>query len=385
MIYDLLLKDGILIDPAQGIHAGNDISFINGKVAAVDNNIPSSDSAEVINCSGRIVAPGMIDLHVHVFWGISHFGVEPDKHCVARGVTTALDVGSAGADTFLGFRKYVIERSMTRLFALLNISSQGMLTREIGELYNLKYANVSKAIRMIEQHRDVILGIKVRLIRHEVLGDNEETGILPLYLAREAADAVGLPIMVDAVEPYSDSIDPILTIMREGDILTHCFHGRDCGILDDNGNVRKSVLEAIERGVIFDVGHGRSSFTWDVAESAFRQKVYPQTISSDLHIYNTNGPVYDLVTTVNKFLFLGLSLDDALHRVTATPAKIFRMPEDIGSLKVGACGDAVVFELQEGNFEFSDSPGQVRIGRQRLVPITVVRAGKVYWHNESNS
>jgi dihydroorotase len=375
MPYDLLLTGGTLIDPAQGVHAVRDVAFADGRVAAVGDDLPRAEAAEAVDCSGGLVAPGMIDLHVHVFAGVSHYGIEPDPHCIAHGVTTAVDAGSAGADTFPGFRKYVIDVSATRLLAQLNISSQGMLTPEIGELEDLRYASVPKAVATIEQHRDVILGVKVRLTRHSIV--SEAAGIRPLHLAREAADAVGLPIMVHPQDAWCDSLDDILTVMREGDILTHCFHGCRCGILDDAGHVRRSVREAMERGVIFDVGHGAGSFSWEVAERAPQQGVEPQTISSDLHAYNVNGPVYDLATTVSKFLYLGLPLDQALAKVTAAPAQAIRMPGQIGTLQVGAWGDAVVFDLQEGRFELSDSHGQVRMGRRRLVPGTVVRAGKV--------
>jgi len=369
-----------LIDPVRGIHAVKDIAFANGKVAAIDDSLSCSEAVETLDCSGQIVAPGMIDLHVHVFWGVSHYGIEPDISCIARGVTTAVDAGSAGVDTFPGFRKYVIEASTTRLFATLNISSLGLMSDKISELNDIRYANVPKAVAVIKQHRDVILGVKVRLTKH--LNVSEAAGIRPLYLAREAADEVRLPIVVHPIAACCDSIDDILAVMREGDTLTHCFHGRECGILDDKGHIRKSVREAMQRGVIFDVGHGRGAFKWDVAERALQQGFSPQTISSDLHVYNVNGPVYDLATTVSKFLCLGLSLEDALSKVTTIPAQLVRMADKIGTLKTGAWGYAVVCEFQEGNFGLQDSYGQVRISKQRLVPKMVIKAGKVYRKEE---
>lgn len=376
MSYDLLLKGGILIDPAEEIHAVMDVGFANGKVAAVGNDLPSSEALEVIDCSEHYVAPGMIDLHVHVFWGVSHYGIEPDRYCIDRGVTTAVDAGSAGAGTFPGFRKYVIDTSVTRLFGQLNISSQGMLTAEIGELNDIQYASIPKAVAMVKNHRDLVLGIKVRLTKYQVV--SEAAGIRPLYLAREAADEVGLPMMVHPQECWCETIDDILGVMREGDILTHCFHGKGIGILDDNCNIRKSVREAMDRGVIFDVGHGRSSFKWGVAEHALRQNFQPQTISTDLHVYNINGPVHDLITTINKFLYLGLSLDDVLRKATASPARVLRMSDQIGTLKVGAWGDAVVFKLKEGKLELVDCYGEKRVAGQLIVLTTVVKAGKVY-------
>lgn len=374
--YELLIKNGTLIDAAQGIHARQDIGFANGHVAAVSDDIPTSEAREVLDANGCFVTPGLIDLHVHVFYGVSHFGIEPDSTCLARGATTVVDAGSAGADTFPGFRKYVIDVSDTRILAQLNISSQGMLTQEIGELENPDYADVGKACRMIEAHRDIILGVKVRLTRESIVG--ARAGMLPLHRAREAADAAGLPLMVHPQDAWCQSIDDILAVMGKRDILTHCFHDMPCGILDENGKIRDSVHAALERGVIFDVGHGAGSFSWDVVNKAIAQGVEPTTISSDLHVYNVDGPVYDLVNVVNKFLYLGMTLDDALAKVTSVPADTILMPGEVGTLAVGAWGDAVVFELREGAFELVDARGQSRIGTQKLEPIVVVKSGRVY-------
>lgn len=374
--YDLVLKNGTLIDPAQQLHTHCDVAFADGKVAAVGVNLPTDRATQVIDCTGQLVTPGMIDLHVHVFWGVTHLGIEADPHLIAKGVTTAVDAGSAGADTFPGFRKYVIDVSATRLFATLNISAQGMLNPDVGELDDIRFASVPRAVAMIEQHRDVILGVKVRLTREALV--SEQVGMRALALAREAADAVDMPIMVHPQAAWCDSIDDILALMRPGDIMTHCYHDMACGILDEQGRVREQVLAAMQRGVIFDVGHGAGSFSWAIAETALSQGVLPQTISSDLHHYNVNGPVYDLATTVSKFLYLGLSLDEALRRVTATPAQVIHMTDQIGTLKAGAWGDAVVFRQETGNFALVDSRGDVRTGNQRLVPTMVVRAGKIY-------
>ncbi|RKU31258.1 amidohydrolase/deacetylase family metallohydrolase [Candidatus Poribacteria bacterium] len=383
MNYDLIIKDGILIDPAQSIHEIRDIGFRDGMVTTVSTNIPSAEAREVISAAGCYVTPGLIDLHVHVFHGVSHFGIEPDPTCLARGATTVVDAGSAGADTFPGFRKYVIDVSETRIFAQMNISSQGMLTREIGELEIPKYADVDKACRMIEQHRDIVLGVKVRLTRNSIVG--KRAGMDLLYKAREAADAVKLPMMVHPQDAWCDSIDEILDVMGKRDILTHCFHNMKCGILDENGIVRDAVLDAIERGVIFDVGHGAGSFSWDVVEKAMEQGVEPTTISSDLHVYNINGPVYDLINVVNKFLYLGMSIDDALAMVTKIPADTILMPTQVGTLAKGAWGDAVIFELRDGEFKLIDANGEARISSQILEPIVVIKSGKVYRQNKHNT
>lgn len=375
-MYDVLIQGGTLIDPARGIHARRDVAFFGGKVAAVGENLLAAEATRVVDASGKLVTPGLIDLHVHVYEGVSHYGIDPDPTCLAHGATTVMDAGSAGADTFLGFKKYVIEASATRIFAQLNISTMGMISEQIGELEDLKWASVPRALETIEKHRDVILGVKVRLTRESLVG--EAAGITPLYRAREAANAAGLPIMVHPQGAWCDSIDDILAVMGERDILTHCFHGSTHGILDENGKIRASVRRARERGVIFDVGHGQGSFVWAIVESALAQGFPPTTISSDLHAHNVHGPVFDLATTVSKFLHLGMPLDEALGLVTAVPARFLRMTDALGTLAVGAEGDAVVFDLEEGAFELVDARGESRIGRRRLVPRVVIKNGAVY-------
>ena len=376
MTYDLLIKGGTLIDPAQGIHAKKDVAFAKSIVTEIGDELPKAEAHEIIDASGYLVTPGMIDLHVHVFYGVSHYGIHPDPTCLARGATTVVDAGSAGADTFPGFRKYVIDVSETRILAQLNISSQGMISQEIGEFEIPEYANVDKACQVIEQHREVILGVKGRLTRNSIV--SKRSGMLPRYRAREAADAAGLPIMVHPQDAWCDSIDDILNMMGKGDILTHCFHGMKCGILDQHGQVRQSVHQAIERGVIFDVGHGAGSFSWDVVENAMSQGVDPQTISSDLHAYNVDGPVYDLATIATKFLHLGIPIDDVIAKVTSVPAQTVLMPDHIGTLRIGAWGDAVIFELRPGEFQLVDTHGQIRTGHQKLEPIVIIKNGKVY-------
>ena len=372
---DLSVHNATLIDPAQEIHAPMDIAFEAGRVCAVGESIPPDEARQCADATGELLTPGWIDSHVHVFDGVSHLGIPPDPNCIAKGVTTAVDAGSAGADTFPGFRRYIIEVSDTRLYAQLNISSQGMLSPQFGELDDLRWVDVDRSLQVIEANRDLILGVKVRLTRESIC--SREAGIQPLHLAREVADAAGLPIMVHPQDAWTDSVDTILAVMGERDIMTHCFHGSDgCGILDERRQVRESVLDAAERGVIFDVGHGAGSFSWDVAETALAQQFLPKTISSDLHHYNVEGPVFDLATAT-KFLHLGLSLDEVIARVTTIPAETIAK-DYIGTLKVGAWGDATLLRVEQGSFDLADAHGQIRLGQQRLVPVKVIKGGQVY-------
>ncbi len=371
--YDLLIRGGTLIDPAQGLHAVRDIAISKDRIAAVVDEIFEEEAQTVIDASGKLVTPGLIDLHVHVWWGVSHYGIEPDPTCLARGVTTAFDAGSAGADTFAGFKKYVIDVSATQLKAFLHVSSQGMLSPTIGELTDLRYADVKRAVQTCEKYKEDIVGVKIRMTTN-LVGDN---GKESLKRAREVCEATGLPLMLHPnASPLS--LADMLAEMRSGDILTHCFHNSDTGILDDSGALRPEARKAVADGILFDVGHGAGSFAFDVAEAALAQETPPGTISSDLHVYNLHGPVYDLLTCVSKFLLLGLSLEDAIEKVTAAPARAMGMLGEIGTLQEGALADVAILEHNTGTFTFTDSKKQTRTGEQKLDPVSTIRAGRLY-------
>ncbi len=371
--YDMLIKGGTVIDPAQDLHAVRDVALAGGRVAAVDDEIYEETAQTVIDAAGYLVTPGLIDLHVHVWWGVSHYGVEPDPTCLARGVTTVYDTGSSGADTFPGFKKYVIDASATRVKAFLHVSSQGLLSPGIGELTDLRFADVSRAVRMCEEHKDDIVGVKIRMTR-SLVGENGKEG---LKRARQVCDATGLPLMIHPnASPVS--FEDMMDELRPGDIVTHCFHKSDTGILDDSGAVRPAARRAAQNGILFDVGHGQGSFAFDVAEAAMSQDFLPGAISSDLHVYNLNGPVYDLVTTVSKFLVLGLSLDQALEKVTAAPARAMGMLGEIGTLCPGARADLAILELNSGSFVFTDARDRTRSAEQKLQPVSTIAGGRLY-------
>jgi len=375
--YDLLIRGGHVIDPSQGLSAELDVAIRQGKVARLAANIVESEARQVLDARKMIVTPGLVDIHVHVYDGVAPLGIPADPNCIAKGATTVVDAGSAGAHTFPGLRQYVVRVVETRVYALLNISVVGQSTMSsgnpFGELLDLRYANPRLAIRTIEQNRDIILGVKIRLSKN-IAGEND---LRALGLAREAADAVGLPLMVHIGGTYSP-LPKILAMLKTGDLVTHSYHGHEGGILDDRDRVLPEVRRAIENGVMLDVGHGAGSFAFRTGEKAFSQGVLPGTISSDVHQGNVNGPVYDLATTLSKFLHLGMSLEEVIRRATTNPAKALAFPSGTGSLKEGATADAAVFELREAPWEMVDSMREKRAGKWRLRPMATLKAGRVY-------
>jgi dihydroorotase len=375
--FDLVVKGGKVVDPSQRLSALRDIGIRDGKVVEVGERIAENDARQVLDARGKIVTPGLIDVHVHVYEGVAPLGIPADPNCIAKGVTTVVDAGSAGAHTFPGFRRQVINVVDTRVFALLNISVVGQSTlspdNPYGELLDLRYANPKLAIRTIEQNRDVILGVKVRLSR-SIAGDRD---LEALNLAKEAAEAVRLPLMVHIGETHAP-LPAILSVLGKGDVVTHTFRGGEGGILDNQGRVLPEVRRAVTRGAHLDVGHGAGSFSFDTAEKALKQEVIPGTISSDVHQFNVNGPVFDLATTLSKFLHLGLTLDQVIERASTNAANLFGFPKGLGTLRPGAEADVAVFSLLEGDFEFEDALKQKRYGHQKLSPVATVKAGRIY-------
>lgn len=375
--YDLVIKGGRLIDPLQKVSAVRDIACSGSKVVRIAENIPASSGRDLIDAAGRIITPGLIDIHVHVYDGVAPLGIPADPNCIAKGVTTAVDAGSAGANTFPGLRKYVINVADTRIFALLNISVIGQSTlsraNPWGELLDLRYANVDLAAKTIERHRDVILGMKVRLTRN-IAGDHD---LEALRRARAAAAAVDLPLMVH-IGGSASPVPEIVKMLRPGDVITHSFRGGEGGILSDEGKVFEEVLEAVDNGVHLDIGHGAGSFSFDTAEKTLAQGLKPGTISSDVHHFNIYGPVFDLATTLSKFLQLGLTLEETIARATSHPSQVFGRLKGLGTLNEGAEADIAIFALDEGRFEFVDALGGRRTGSQKLRPVATVKGGALY-------
>ena len=317
-----------------------------------------------------IVTPGLVDIHVHFYDGVALVGIPADSNAVAKGVTTVVDAGSAGATTFPGFRKYVIERSTTRVCALLNISSIGLVSGN--EFADLAYVNSQLAARVIEENKDVILGIKVRMTTTVAASQNREV----LRRAREAADMTGVPLMIH-IDGSALPLRDMFALLRSGDVITHVLRG-DGGILDKAGQVLPEVSKPHAGSVLMDVGHGGGTFSFDTAEKALRQGWMPDTISSDLHSRSINGPAFDFATTLSKFLLLGLTLEQVIERATTNPTKTFRFPAKCGNLREGSEADVTILKMTEGTFEFTDSTGNKRSSHTKLDPVTTIKAGRIY-------
>jgi dihydroorotase len=379
-LHDLVLYGGTVIDPGQRLHAPRDVAIRDGRIAALVEPGTPLEARDRRNVRGLLVVPGLIDLHVHAFEDAIHFGIDIDATCLARGVTTALDLGSCGALQIDGLRRYAIERARTRLFTLVHISAKGMLGSLpdfafLGDLDDLRYCHLEACVRAVERHRDVVRGIKIRLT--DTLADGGRNELPALRLARQAADAAGVPLVIHMPDS-SLELETILDHLQPGDVLTHVYHGRRCGVLDGAGRLLPAVRDKVAVGLLLDVGHGVGSFSWDIARRALDQGLVADFISSDLHRYNLHGPVFDLVTTLDKFLHLGLELDDVLARATVRPARFLRLEGQAGTLAIGAPADVTVLELEDGEFPLTDAGGETRVGRQHLEPRLVVREGRVF-------
>jgi dihydroorotase len=374
--HDLVVAGGRVLCPATGIDAVADVAIDDGVIAEVGEGLTGH---ERLDASGLLVVPGLIDLHVHAYDGVSHYGIDADRYMLRRGTTTAVDVGSAGAQTFPGFRRIVIDEMRTRVYAYLHIAVEGMISRLVGELEDIRWASVEQCVQVAEANRDVVVGVKLRA-GYQMVGPDPRPAVA---LALEAAGALGLPLMVHVID-MGMPLPELLGRMRPGDVVTHCFHGNDGGLLDGDGNVWPEAREARGRGILFDVGHGSGSFTWRVARAALAQGFPPDTISSDIHAYNCAGPVHDLPRTLSKLLHLGMPLPGVITAATSRVGEHLAhvAPAGLGTLASGAPGDLSLLELQSGSFALTDgehrlSDGVTEHAAERLVARSVVRAGAV--------
>ena len=376
MTYDLVLTNGRVIDPSQGLDAVVDVAFRNRQVAAIGENLASS-AAAVQDVSGKLVTPGLIDLHTHVYWGGTSLGVDPEAYARQTAVTTCVDTGSAGPGNFPGFRKHVIEPSAIRILVYLHVSFAGIYAFSprisVGEGHDQRLLAARDAAEVADANRDVIIGIKVRIGRNA----SGPSGIAPLDVALDVGDQTGLPVMVHIDEPpptYGEVVDRL----RPGDVLTHAFRPFPNAPVSGDGKIRPEAIAARERGVIFDIGHGMGSFGWKSGRAMLAQGFQPDVISSDVHAMSIHGPAFDQVTTLSKFLALGMPLSDIVAASTVNAAKALRRPE-LGTLKVGAVGDASVLSIREGAFPLVDAIGETVTASERIFAEGMVVGGN-WWH-----
>jgi len=373
MSYDIVIRGGEVIDPSQGIRQVCDVAVSNGKIAAVQESIDCSDATNVVDARGQLVTPGLIDMHVHVYQH-SPFGLDPDPLCPAGGVTTMLDAGTAGSYNFDAFRRETIDKASTQIFSLVNLSCIGLIAASLGELLDRRYADPDGVVATIERNRDVAVGVKIRAGTH-IIGAGEQ-GWANLNDAIRAARESNTWLMVHIGESPM-SIPELAEALAPGDCITHCFKAGSTRVTDDAGKIFEGIHAAAERGVIFDVGHGYGSFNWDVVQNALDDGFEPTTISTDLHTKNLHGPVYDMPTTMSKFLMLGVPLERVIEMSTTKPAQILNQEGELGTLKVGSVADIAVLERQTGEFIFTDSYRQQKTGTELLIASTTVRRGEI--------
>jgi dihydroorotase len=379
---DLILKGGRIIDPAQRLDTVADIGFAAGRVAKIGADLAAGPETDVRDVSGHIVVPGLIDLHTHVYWGGTSLGIDVEGYGRASGVTTCVDAGSAGPGNFRGFRKHVIESSAVRILAFLHVSFAGIYAFSesvmVGESEELRLMAPSEAVAVAQANRDVIVGIKVRVGRNA----SGRSGTAPLDIALQAADEAGLPLMCHIDFPPPNYED-VLERLRPGDILTHAFRPFPNAPIDAQGRVKDRVLHARQRGVQFDIGHGKGAFAFKTARSMLANGFYPDTISSDIHALCINGPAFDQVTTLSKFFCLGMPLNELIAATTVNAATAVKRPE-LGSLKPSSIGDATVLAIEDGRFDYIDVVNEHMVGNKRIVAAAVVIGGR-WWHPHDSS
>ncbi len=378
--FDLLIKGGDVLDPSQGLRGRRDIGIRYGVIEAVEPDIPPARALHVLDAGGKLVTPGLVDLHCHVYPYGSAIGIPADELTPFECTTTCVSAGDAGANNFAGFRRFIVAQTRTRLYAFVHIANMGLAPFPVPELYNIDFAQVDACAEAVAQNADIVIGVKVRMSENVIA----QNGIEPLRRAIQACEKAGtggrVMAHIGGVQTAA-LMSQILDTLRPGDILTHCYSGAPnlagafTNIVQD-GKLLPAALAAKQRGVIFDVGHGGGSFDYTVAEVAIPAGCAPDTISSDIHVFSGNTPGMPYLPWVmSKFLGLGFSLEQVVAMATINPAKIINRAPKLGTLQVGAPGDIAIMELVEGPVAFVDTRDNKRDGRAFLKPVQTVTGG----------
>ena len=378
--FDLVIKGGDVLDPSQSLRGRRDIGIRYGIVEALEPEIPAARALRVLDASGKLVTPGLVDLHTHVYPYGSAIGIPADELVGHQCTTTCVSAGDAGANNFAGFRRFIVAQTRTRLYAFIHIANAGLASFPVAELTNINIADVDSAAKAIAENADIAIGAKVRMSENVIA----KNGIEPLKRAITACEKAGtggrVMVHIGGVETRG-LMSEILDLMRPGDILTHAYSGApnlsgDFTNIVQDGSLLSAALAAKQRGIIFDVGHGGGSFDYTVAEVAIAQGCPPDTISSDIHVFSGNTPGMPYVTWVmSKFLGLGFTLDQVVAMATINPAKIINRLPKLGTLQIGAPGDLAIMDLVEGPVSFVDTRSNTRSGKVYLKPIQTVTAG----------
>jgi dihydroorotase len=378
--FDLVIKGGDVLDPSQSLRGRRDIGIRYGVVEAVEADIPAARAFRLLDAGGKLVTPGLVDLHTHVYPYGSAIGIPADELVTYQCTTTCVSAGDAGANNFAAFRRHIVAQTRTRLYAFVHIANMGLTPFPVAELYNIDYAQVDACAKAVAENADMAIGVKVRMSENVIA----KNGIEPLRRAILACEkaGTGAKIMchIGGVETVA-LMSQILDLLRPGDILTHAYSGAtniagDFTNIVQDGKPLPAALAAKQRGVIFDVGHGGGSFDYTVAEVAIPNGCPPDTISSDIHVFSGNTPGMPYLTWVmSKFLGLGFTLDQVVAMATVNPARIIDRAPKLGTLQIGAPGDVAIMELVEGPVSFVDTRNNKREGRAWLKPVQTVTGG----------
>ena len=378
--FDLVIKNADVLDPSQSLRGRRDIGIRYGSIEAVEADIPAARALRVLDAGGKLVTPGLVDLHCHVYPYGSAIGIPADELVPHQCSTTCVSAGDAGANNFAAFRRYVVAQTRTRLYAFVHIANMGLAPFPVAELYNIDFAQVDVAAKAVAENADMVLGVKVRMSENVIA----KHGLEPLKRAIAACEGAGtggkIMCHIGGVETR-ELMAQILDTLRPGDILTHAYSGAPnlggafTNIVQE-GRLLPAALAAKQRGVIFDVGHGGGSFDFTVAEPAIAQGCLPDIISSDIHVFSGNSPGMPYLTWVmSKFMALGFTLEQVVAMATINPAKVINRAPKLGTLQIGAPADVAIMELVEGDVSFVDTRNNARTGRAYLKPVQTVTAG----------
>lgn len=373
--FDLLVKGGEVLDPSQRLKGRFDIGIKNAAIAEFAPDIPPDRAAQTIEVKGKLVTPGLVDLHAHVFPQGSAIGLPADEIAPYTSTTTYVSAGDAGANNFSALKHYVIAQSRCRIFGFVHISMIGLAGFPVGECLNIDYCNIDLAAKTMSENQDVLLGVKVRQTRN-IVGSN---GIEPLKRAIAAAERSGTKARVMVhIGDVPGTLGELLDLLRPGDIVAHIFSGTGNNVVQD-GKVIPQAFEAKKRGVLVEIAHGGGSFDYTVAEPAIQQGFLPDCISSDIHGYSANTPGKPFMPWVmSKFWNMGFTLEDVVAMATVNPARIIGKVEKLGTLQVGAPADIAIFDIVEGPVKFVDTLNHFRDGNRYLKPVQTIRAGRPF-------